>query len=346
MFNQKSFSQTVTALTPTQCDGVTFTTADVVDFNDNSSDMQGFFGDNWAKVNLGSNHYLSVSNAASGATYTLTTPAYTTFSNELNLKFYLTGSSKITSYTLAVQTAAGTTTIGTITGGSNGVDDQQCLSITDWNITNQSFRFVISFTLASGSSGNKQIVFDDYFIHGVIEAITLPVSFSSFNAKAASAGVALTWNVGLEESVSSYEVERSSDGKNFTKISSVAANGQTSYSFTDAKSLSVAYYRIKSIDANGKITYSAIVSLKGGMSVVLLKAFMSTPTTLIVQHDAAQSGSRISISSADGRLIKSQVPSMGSQQTSVDLSSAITGLYLVRFDNGNGQTGTLKVMKQ
>jgi hypothetical protein len=77
-----------------------------------------------------------------------------------------------------------------------------------------------------------------------------------------------------------------------------------------------------------------------------MKAYMSSKNTMTVQHNEAVSGSLLSISSADGRLVKSMVPNSGSQQTLVDLSTAKPGLYLVRFENGSGGAETLKVIKQ
>jgi hypothetical protein len=77
-----------------------------------------------------------------------------------------------------------------------------------------------------------------------------------------------------------------------------------------------------------------------------LKAYMSSKNTMTVQHNEAVSGSLLSISSADGRLVKSMVPNSGGQQTLVDLSTAKPGLYLVRFENGTGGAETLKVIKQ
>jgi hypothetical protein len=310
-----------------------------------TTNMWGFTGGGWQKVIQGSNEYLSVQEGLSNVTYNLVTPTYTSFSPTINFKFAIGGNAKVNQYVVTAETESGSIWLGVVSNGSSGVTGEQCLAINGWSYPGR-FTLKIGFTLADGPPGNGVLTFDDFFLNNVIEAITLPVSFSGFNAKAAGSNVALTWNVGSQEGVSSYTVERSADGKTFSQIGSVVANGQSAYSFIDAKPLSTGYYRIKSVDANGKIAYSAIVSLKGGISVVLLKAFMSNATTLIIQHDAALNGSRISISSADGRLVKSVVPSAGSQQTSVDLSSAITGLYLVRFDNGNGQTGSLKVMKQ
>lgn len=344
---QKGFSQTLTPLTSTQCNSVNFNGAESADFNDGSTtNMSGFSGLGWSKAIQGSNEYLTVPNGVGGAAYNLVTPTYTTFSPNLNLKFTIGGNSKVNSYMISVETASGTNFLGVVSDIPSGVSGVQCLSITGFNVINEPFRFVISFSLADGPSGSGVLTFDDYFLTQVIAAITLPVHFSGFNAKALSSSIALNWNVGMEESGSSYVIERSADGRNFSSIGLVAANGQTSYSFADTKPLSVGYYRIKSVDATGKVIYSSIITLKGGLSAVLLKAFLSNPTTLIVQHDAAQIGSHISISSADGRLIKSLAPATGSQQTSIDLSTAKPGLYLVRFDNGTGAGGAIKVMKQ
>jgi hypothetical protein len=40
------------------------------------------------------------------------------------------------------------------------------------------------------------------------------------------------------------------------------------------------------------------------------------------------------------------MPVAGSQQTTVDLSAARAGLYILRFESGTGAVETLKVMKQ
>lgn len=175
----------------------------------------------------------------------------------------------------------------------------------------------------------------------------LPVKFSSFDAKAVNAGVALTWKVGTEQNVNGYEVERSADGRNFTSIGFVKANGQSAYTYTDSKPLASGYYRIKSVDIDAKLGYSTVVSLKGGASSIVLKAFPSpVQNELTIQHNTATSNNKITISSVDGRLIQSIIPVAGSQQTKVDLSSANAGLYLVRFYNGSEASETLKVIKQ
>jgi hypothetical protein len=349
LFTQESFGQTATLLTNTQCNAVNFTGAEGANFNDGSpTNTSGFSGAGWTKVIQGSQEYISIPSATQNSTYNLTTPSYNTASSTLNLKFILGGNAKVASYTIFLQTSTGTTALATISNGSSGLSGEQCLEVSGLSLApTTAFRFVIAFTTDAGMDGKGSITFDDFFISRVTAAaIPLPVRFSSFIAKTISGGVSLTWNVEAEENLSGYEIERSNDGRSFSKIGFVAASAQRSYSYTDNRPLVSGFYRIKSVDVDGKFMYSTTVSLRGGKSVVLLKAFMSGQNTLTIQHDAAVSGSRISISSADGRLIKSLAPFAGAQQTVTDLSSAKAGLYLVRFDNGIGETETLKVVKQ
>ena len=174
----------------------------------------------------------------------------------------------------------------------------------------------------------------------------LPVNFIGFYAKKANSGVSLTWNVCAEMNVSGYEIQRSTDGNSFSKIGFVPAGSQSSYSFTDSKPTATAYYRIKSIDIDGGYKYSTIVGIKDGQSNVVLKAF-PTPVQnqLTVQHSSAISSGKIEVLSVDGRLIKSLSLSAGVQQTSVDLSSAKAGVYIIRFINDNS-IESLKIVKQ
>lgn len=176
----------------------------------------------------------------------------------------------------------------------------------------------------------------------------LPVKFSGFDAKKEGSGVRLTWNVETEENLAGYQVEKSNDGTRFSTIGTVQAEGRSSYSFVDAQPLTgKTFYRIKSLDIDGKYQYSPVASLNGGKSSLVLKAFpLPVVNKITIQHTAANALTRISISAEDGRIIKSIMPAKGAIQTSVDLSSIKAGLYFVRFDNGNGEVETLKLMKQ
>jgi hypothetical protein len=176
--------------------------------------------------------------------------------------------------------------------------------------------------------------------------VPLPVTFAGFYAKSTNGHTSLTWKVATESNVSGYEVQRSIDGSSFSKIGFVAATNSSSYNFVDSKGGSVVYYRIKSIDADGKYSYSIVVNIKGLQSDVVMKAFpMPVQSQLTVQHSAAVSNSKLEIISADGRMIKALAIAEGAQQTNIDLTSAKSGVYVVRFVSGlNIQTS--KIIKQ
>ena len=171
-----------------------------------------------------------------------------------------------------------------------------------------------------------------------------PVRFSTLQAEPLNNSVSLIWNVAAEENLNGYVVERSTDGISFTQISFVPATGRDTYSFVDNKPSATAYYRIRSADASGKYTYSPIAIVNNERS---LKAFpVPTIGLVTIQHDTAATGSLLTISSEDGRIIKSIVPATGAQEANIDLSSAKAGLYLVRYVNSKGDAETMKIVKQ
>lgn len=210
---------------------------------------------------------------------------------------------------------------------------------------NTVFKIAVIMTL-----GNKAVTAQTLSInaqHAAAQSsIPLPVKFGSFTAQKLNAGVSLVWNVATEMNVSSYEVQRSSDGNSFTTIGSIAAGGKPSYNFVDSKSFDKTYYRIQSTDIDGKHGYSTIVAVLSQQSSVIMKAFPNPiQNQLTVQHNTANTASKIEIVSVDGRLIKSVSIASGAQQTTIDLSSAKAGVYAVRFINGNN-TESLKLVKQ
>ncbi|MEO5593714.1 MAG: T9SS type A sorting domain-containing protein [Chitinophagaceae bacterium] len=95
----------------------------------------------------------------------------------------------------------------------------------------------------------------------------LPVTISSFKIDKKDNGVQAVWTTESEINVKNYEVERSADGAYFSKAGSINANaGITNrYSWFDASPLAGKnYYRIKSIDIDGKFSYSKILVINNG----------------------------------------------------------------------------------
>lgn len=261
------------------------------------------------------------------------------------------GSTVIDSYTIQLIHGANGSVVQSCTGGTFTVSNTTATSyyFTISGVTlaaSTNFQVAITFNLSNGA---KDVTTSNFRSNAILAAAgaALPVKFSTFEATPSTSSVSLKWRVAAEDNMSGYSVEKSTDGRNFTKIGFVNAIGEDSYSFVDGKSSGTTYYRIKSLDVDGRYSYSTVAMVKAGKSTIVLKAFpMPVIKTVSIQHGTAVEGSLITISSEDGRVIKSITPAAGTQQTDVDLSSARAGLYLVRYTSGNGDVETLKIVKQ
>jgi hypothetical protein len=105
----------------------------------------------------------------------------------------------------------------------------------------------------------------------------LPLNFTNVKAYQKGNDIQVEWNLGNESSISRYEVEKSADGRTFTKAAAQAIRAITGssqpYNWLDASANSGNnFYRIKAIEQNGQYKYSQVVNVKlgntnGGISV-------------------------------------------------------------------------------
>ena len=97
----------------------------------------------------------------------------------------------------------------------------------------------------------------------------LPVTVTDIRARAENNLVAVEWNASNAVNLREYQVERSADGRSFSSIGTVAARNAgaatQAYRFDDTRALSGwNYYRIKSVDNDGRIRYTSIVKVMLG----------------------------------------------------------------------------------
>ncbi len=114
--------------------------------------------------------------------------------------------------------------------------------------------FAVNASAASYASNRFRIVFTP--------SVVLPVNFISIAASRKTTNVLVSWKVGNELNIHHYEVERSTDGRTYTKAGSAAATGVADYSLLDANAPAITlFYRVKSVGIAGEIKYSAVVKL-------------------------------------------------------------------------------------
>lgn len=95
-----------------------------------------------------------------------------------------------------------------------------------------------------------------------------PVDLIFFTATKKNNGVLLFWQTASENNSRNFSIERSSDGRIFNPVATIAASGNTStvkaYSFLDNTTLSSGsnlYYRLKIVDQDGRFIYSGVATV-------------------------------------------------------------------------------------
>jgi hypothetical protein len=94
--------------------------------------------------------------------------------------------------------------------------------------------------------------------------VPMPLRFGGIKATQIRSGVQVDWYSLSETNVDHYEVERSTNGNNYAMIGKTAAAGNSEsrrdYSWKDPITTDgIFFYRIKSIDVDGRINYSSMV---------------------------------------------------------------------------------------
>lgn len=119
----------------------------------------------------------------------------------------------------------------------------------------------------NGSGTDPSVAIDDIRL---TQISPLPVTLVDFMAEKHGNVNRLNWKSVQEQQFSHFEIERSEDGIQFSKIGMMAgkgnALGKISYSFED-KQISpsvIYYYRLKLVDKDASFSYSRIVTLEGG----------------------------------------------------------------------------------
>ena len=168
-------------------------------------------------------------------------------------------------------------------------------------------------------------------------ASPLPIHLTNFNAALQNNKVLVSWIMDNESGERMYEVEKSTDGKNFSTFNTVTPlnNGNSKYAITDANFnvKGSAYYRLKVTDNDGKITYSTIAVVNGNVKPVTISVYPNPATEfLVVNHPVAKNGV-LKIHRIDGTLLSAQKVNDGNAQTYISVNNLAKGNYAVSYSD-------------
>ncbi|WP_149243939.1 choice-of-anchor Q domain-containing protein [Dyadobacter sp. 32] len=166
----------------------------------------------------------------------------------------------------------------------------------------------------------------------------LPLNLLSFTGTKEKGANLLNWKTANEVNTLNFEVQSSTDAKNFTKIGTVNASGSGNhqYSYQDATLYhGNVYYRLKMNDRDGSFAYSKIISLANrevGPAMVYPNPAKES-ITLTVPPTLFQSTA--ALYDVTGRLLQSIIITTNTQQVSIKLLRS--GVYILKLADGTAQ---------
>lgn len=175
----------------------------------------------------------------------------------------------------------------------------------------------------------------------IFTSATLPVSLTEFKAKAVSNKAVLTWSTASEINNSGFEIEKSLDGTDFSKIDFVKGSGNSnillSYISIDDNFTQTAFYRLKQIDFDGKIEYSRIVQLeksKTGTIKIYPNPIVNNATLNIEVVTDNKEAVNVTLVDISGRIIFQNKFDATSNLINIPTQDLARGLYFVKVQNG------------
>lgn len=176
-----------------------------------------------------------------------------------------------------------------------------------------------------GDFGN----FDNAFVN---EQCIVPLQLLSFTGSVENNAVKLNWKIASAVNFSHFEIEKSEDGLNFTKLGNMAFQNRDQYQYRDITFLNnhPYFYRLKMVDVDGNFSYSNVLHFRGkglaGMTI------LGNPVKNNLLVTGLQSSGQLTIYDMTGKLVQQKM--VKSVRENLEVSQLNKGLYILKFNNG------------
>jgi hypothetical protein len=197
------------------------------------------------------------------------------------------------------------------------------------------------------SGGNSRFVYDNISIQGQAISGVLAAQSLELNAKASASAVSLQYQAQGFEAGTTFNIERSVDGTNFTTINSLISNtSEPSFQYTDGSLPAVArlFYRVTARQPDGTTLQSAITVVnlaKTGATVTAIRSVVSSGGSVKTQLSIGEAGSyQLSIYSQDGKALYLQVinTAAGEQTAQISAGNYPHGIYVLTLSKNGVNT--------
>lgn len=198
--------------------------------------------------------------------------------------------------------------------------------------------------------GTEELGIDQLQVTGIS---VLPVKLIYFNAAPLTNSTAiLRWKVDAASDAAYFEVEKSTNGNDFSVLKNIPATGAESYTAADDNLPELCYYRLRMTDSHGAVTYSTVIKLKRKTFANEINAVFPNPVqdqARVVILSPGSSHGKISICNLEGKILILQPVYIPAGQTvlSVNTEKLPAGFYILKLEDMNGSVlSSVKLIRQ
>jgi hypothetical protein len=192
-----------------------------------------------------------------------------------------------------------------------------------------------------------------------VASYPLPVELLHVAALVKNEDVLVSWVTASEYNNKGFEVERSLNGKLFKQIGFVQGAGNSNrvsnYEFTDSEAFAktkhnTLYYRLKQLDMDGSISYSAVIAVSRTNKETMQLNVYPNPTAenfMVSAMAISAGGMEVTILDIQGKVVANyhQETTIGINTIGIEGSLLNTGIYFVKVVMGN-ESKVVKLVKQ
>ena len=210
----------------------------------------------------------------------------------------------------------------------------------------------VNFAINNDAGSYSQLRFRIIF-KTVLHPTPLPFNFIYFGAYNQNSRVNIDWKTKNEINIEEFAVERSSDGKIFTDLATVNSLNVSSahYQWADNNPMTDNnYYRIRSLDLNGKMSYSEVVQVFTANATSGISVFPNpvTGNNFNLKLDGQQAGIYgIRLSNAHGQMLINQSINYNGGNGIIPLTKSKTipsGIYYLEIIKPSGKRQFITVV--
>lgn len=200
---------------------------------------------------------------------------------------------------------------------------------------------------AGGSNTVEQTFSGTFDITG---CVPLPVELINFSAKKQRETIELAWSTASEENNSHFEVEYSTNGRDFQLVDKVNGNGTTAeiqtYQFTHTDAAAGKnYYRLRQVDFDGAFEYSSVVVVTMRTDAVIeIRPTVVASYVQVVLEEGLTTDVDLQIVDITGQQLQTGMIAKGTSQIDLNVDELSKGAYFIQF-NVAGEVITRRFVK-